>query len=468
MKLRTGRLQGLLLAVTLCWQPAAADGVTLPDAERVVLDNGTVLILNHKPDVPMVGIQAVLRGGAAADPPGKHGLAALYAALMQKGAGERGSAAFAEAIAAVGGELSARAGLEGISISGDFLARDADLMVELLADMLQRPQLDRTEFDKLKARSINLILAAKDGDPGDLIPAYAAAWLFGEHPYGNPVSGSETSLASISHRDLRRYHDEATGGDRLIISVSGYFDTARMRERLTSTFGDWRAATATLPDLAAPESVPGNRVLLVDKPGATQTYFWIGNLGVARDYGRRAELDVANTVFGGRFTSMLNTALRVDSGLTYGARSVLVRPSRPGSVGISSYTRTDATVEAIDMALDVLDLFRGSGLDSDTLLSAQNYILGQFPTRLETATQLAQEFALLEFYGLERSYIEGYGQAIRGVTPESAATAIDEVYPGRDNLVFVLLGDAEQIREAVTRYGSVTEMSITEPQFLPQ
>ncbi len=463
MKLRAG----LLLIAAICCQVVAAEGVTLPEAERVVLDNGTVLILNHKTDVPMVGIQAVLRGGAAADPPGKQGLAALYAALIQKGAGERDSAAFAEAIAAVGGELSARAGLEAISISGDFLARDADLMVDLLADMLQRPQLTRGEFDKLKARSVNLIRAAKDGDPGDLMPAYAAAWLFGEHPYGNPVSGSEATLGSISHRDMQRYHAQATGGDRLIISVSGYFDTAKMRDRLTSTFGGWRAATAPLPDIAAPDSIPGNRVLLIDKPGATQTYFWIGNIGVARDYGKRAELDVANTVFGGRFTSMLNTALRIESGLTYGARSVLVRPSRPGSVGISSYTGTDATVEAIDMALDVLDSLRMSGLAVDAIASAQNYILGQFPTRLETATQLAAEFASLEFYGLGRAYIEGYGQAIMDVTPESVAPVIDEVYPGRDDLVFVVLGDAELIREAITRYGSVTEMSITEPQFFP-
>lgn len=461
------RRAAMLLTTALCWQFAAADGVTLPDAERVVLDNGTVLILNHKTDVPMIGIQAVLRGGAAADPPGKQGLAALYAALIQKGAGDRGSAAFAEAIASVGGELSARADLEGISISGDFLARDADLLVGLVADMLQRPQLARDEFEKLKARSVNLILAAKDGDPGDLMPAYAAAWLFGQHPYGNPVSGSETSLASISHRDIRRYHDEATGGDRLIISVSGYFDIAEMRERLSSAFGGWRAATASPAEITAPESVPGNRVLLIDKPGATQTYFWIGNIGVARNYERRAALDVANTVFGGRFTSMLNTALRIDTGLTYGARSVLIRPSLPGSVGISSYTRTDATVEAIDLALDVLDSFRMSGLDGDAVASAQNYILGQFPTQLETATQLAAEFATLEFYGLDRAYVESYGQAIRSVTPESAAAVIGDVYPGRDNLVFVLLGDATQIRESITRYGSVTEMSITEPRFFP-
>ena len=463
MTLRAG-----LVALVACWsQVAAADGFVLPEPERIVLENGTVLLLNRKTDVPMVGVQAILRGGAVADPPGKEGLAALYAALIEKGAGERDSGEFAEAIAAVGGRLSARAGLEGLSVTGSFLARDTDLMVELLADMLLRPTLDRGELDKLKTRSINLILAAKDGDPGNLMPAYAAAWLFTTHPYGQPVGGNESSLASISHRDLTRYHEEATGGDRLIVSVSGYFDPAELRERLSAAFGDWRAAKAPLPEIAAPENAPGNRVLLVDKPGATQTHFWIGNVGVARDYEHRAELDVANTIFGGRYTSMLNSALRAESGLTYGARSVLVRPSRPGSVGISSYTRTDATVEAIDMALDVLDTLRMSEIAADTIASAQNYILGQFPTGLETAPQIAAEFATLEFYGLAKDWIDGYGDAIRSVSAESIAPVIDEVYPARDNLVFVLLGDAAEIRESVTRYGSVTEMSITEPQFFP-
>lgn len=458
-----------LILVLLCVAGRlSAAGVTLPAAERIVLDNGTVLILNEKRDVPMVGIQAMLRGGAVTDPDGKSGLSSLYASLLEKGAGDRDAAAFAEAVAAVGGNLSAGAALESISISGDFLARDAGLMVELLADMLRRPKLDRAELDKLKRRSINLLLAAKDGDPRNLVPVYANAFLFGDHPYGSPTDGSEASLATITARDIARYHEQQVGGDRLVIAVSGYFDIAAMRERLTAAFGDWRPASAELPDLAAPERVAGNRVLLVNKPGATQTYFWIGNIGVAFDYPERAALDLANTVFGGRFTSLLNTALRVESGLTYSASSALRRPSKPGSVAISSYTQTDATVEAIDMALDVLDRFRADGVPADAAASARNYLLGRFPTQLETATQLAAQFATLELYGLGRDYIDAYGDAVAAVTPESVKLVINAVYPARDDLVFVLLGDAEAIRDTIVRYGSVTELSITEPRFLPQ
>lgn len=452
---------------TLVAAGAGADGVTLPDAERVVLENGTVLILVENHEVPLVGLEAVVRGGAVADPKGKHGLADLYAGLIEKGAGERGSAEFAEAVAGVGGELSAAAGLESLSISAEFMADDADLMVELVADMLLRPQLDAGEFQKLRDRSVNLIKAAKGSDPNGLMSDYANAFLFGEHPYGNPVGGSESSLAKITHADVRAYHADNVGGDRLIIAVSGDFEVASMNDALTAAFGSWRSAGGSLPAIAAPLAAEGGRVYLIDKPGATQTYFHLGNVGVARDYAGRAELDLANTVFGGRFTSMLVTELRTKSGLTYNASSRLMRPSQPGSVFIRSFTETSTTVEALDVALATLGRLHDGGLGEAMMISAQNYVMGQFPTRLETAVQVAGTFALLESMSLDVSYINEYGAGLAATTPESIAAVIDEVYPRGEELVFIVLGDAAAIRDQLTKYGSVTEISISEPRFHP-
>lgn len=457
----------LLVISALACSATLADGVTLPDAERVVLANGTVLILNEKHDVPLIGLQAVVRGGAAADPSGKHGLANLLAGLLEKGSGKRGSAEFAEAIASVGGQLSASANLESIAITANFMSKDAPLMVELVADMLQRPKLDATEFRKLRDRSINLIKAAKGSDPGELMPAYANAFLFGDHPYGNPVGGSESSLAAMTHKDLLAYYAGGLGGDRLIVSVSGDFDIPTMREALTAAFGDWRAATGAPLEVPAPVRVDSSRVYLIDKPGATQTYFYIGNTGVARGFAGRAELDLANTVFGGRFTSMLMTELRTKSGLSYSAGSILSRYSQPGSVFISSFTETGTTVSALDVAIGTLGQLKDAGLDGSMLSSARNYVMGQFPPRLETAEQLAGVFASLEADGLDASYINDYGSSLAAATPESVATVIDSVYPSREALVFVVLGDADLIREQVAAYGPVTEISISEPRFHP-
>ena len=446
---------------------ALAQGVTLPDVHHVELNNGVVIILHEKRDVPLIAVEAIVRGGAVTDPPGKSGMASLLSGMLIKGAGERDAATFAETIDAVGGSLSASAGLESTTISGEFLARDADLMVELLVDMLQSPTLGYTEMKKLRDRKVNFIRAAKDSDLRPLTPVYGNAFLFGEHPYGNPVDGNEASLATISQRDLRAYYRDYFGADRLIIAVVGDFDATLMVNKLSSAFAGWRAAAAALPEFEAPAPQEGRRVLLVDKPGATQSYFWIGNVGVAIGYPQRAQLDIANTLFGGRFTSLLMDELRTKAGLTYGARSLLRRPSKAGSVAINSYTKTEMTLEAIDLALHLLARMHEHGFDEEVILSGKNYILGQFPPRLETAAQLAAKFADLEAHGLDASFVNDYGAAIAAADSASVRSVIDSVYPNPDNLVFVILGDAELLRGDVAQYGPVTEIAITEPRFRP-
>ncbi len=464
--MRTQGIVGIivLLASALA---AAADGVSLPEAERVVLDNGAVFIVNEKDDVPLVGIEVLIRGGAVRDQEGKSGTASLFAGLLERGAGERSAVDIAEAVESAGGELSLAAELESIRIRADFLSRDLDLALDIIGDLVTAPTLDADELAILKERHVNLIRAAKDADPGQLLPTYAARFLYDDHPYGNPLDGSEDSLAGITLDDILAFHANEVGADRLIVSVSGNIDADAVIEQLTATFGSFRKAGAALVDLPAARRSTTRRVLLVDKPGATQTYFWIGNVGVPIDFDERAELDLANTVFGGRFTSMLNTALRVETGLTYGARSVLTQGSATGSIGISSYTRTDTTAQAIDLALNVLYRLRADGIDESMLESAQAYVLGAFPTQLETARQLAAQFAMLELYGLETSYVDDYADAISEVTVESITPVISGVYPADDGLVFVVIGDADTIRDTVARYGLLSEMSIVDGNFGP-
>lgn len=446
---------------------ALAQSLSLPSVERVELDNGVVLILNEKDDVPMIAVDAMLRGGSVTDPDGKAGLTQVYTTLVSRGAGERDGNELAAAIDGAGAVFDTSVDLESVHYTMNFLSRDTDLMIELLADVLRRPTLDRSEFESVRSYLVNTIAAAKDSDARQLMPVYGAAFLFGDHPYGRSPTGDETSLAAITHRDVVNYRRDHVGADRLTLIVSGNFEAADMRAKLETAFGDWGPARSALPDIEAPAARDGGQVLLIDKPGAAQTYFWIGNVGVPRSYDRPAELALANILFGGRFTSMLNYKLRTESGLTYGARSLLVRPIQRGSVAMFSYTKTESTFEAIDMALGILGQLHDAGVDATMIDSARNYFLGQFPPDIETAPQLAAMFADIELYELGDDYIDRYIAAIGDVNEESIAEVIDDVYPQRDELVFVILGDADAIRDGVTKYGSVTELSITEPRFSP-
>ena len=466
-RLQRALVSALAVFIVFIATGAVAAGIELPEHERIELENGTVLLLSEKHDVPLIWLRAVIRGGATADPVGRGGLADLFAGLLEYGAGKRDAASFAEAVARVGGELSVSGGQESVTINANFLSRDVELMLELVSDVLLQPTLAEDELTKLRDRSINLIKAAKGSSPGNLLPSYGRAFIFGEHPYGNPVGGSESSLADITHEDVLSYYENHVGGDRLIVSVVGDFNAVAMKQRLTSLFGKWRAAAIALAATPAPERQSGRSVLLIDKADATQAYFWIGNVGVGIDYGRRAELDIANTVFGGRFTSMLNNALRIESGLTYGAGSILQRLAAGGFVAISTFSETETTIEAINMSLDLLETLRDSGLDTPMVDSARNYIMGQFPPRLETATQLAAQLSLLELFGLDANYVNGYAASLDAATAEGIGNAINEVYPSADDVVFVVVGDAAALREALSEYGPVTELSIVAPRFRP-
>ena len=445
---------------------APAQDIRLPDYQTVQLDNGATLLLVPRKDVPLVAASVVVRGGSLADAAGKEGTASLLSDMLSQGAGTRDALAFAQAVDGAGGSLGFGSSQEGIVANAQFLSKDGGLMLSLLADALLRPKMDPAEFDKLRKRAIDGIANAKDSDPRALIGTYAGGWLFRGHPYGRPGGGDETSLATITLADLQAFRRQQMGGDRLIIAISGDFDPAAVTAQVRSAFGAWPKAEGALPQVQAKAKETGRRVLLVDKPGATQTYFSLLNVGSQHGDPAEAAQDLVQTAFGGRFTSMLNTELRVKSGLTYGARSSIERTRAPGLASITSFTKTETTKAAIDLAIATLDRLHKDGLDADTLQSAKNYIAGQFAPDLETASQVAGAITGLVLYGDNRDAIDGYLGRVAAATPEQVAAA-RAVFPGSKDLVIVAIGDAAKIRETLRGYGPLTEMKLADPRYSP-
>jgi zinc protease len=439
--------------------------VRVPEHERLSLGNGVVLILMPRRDVPLVACNAVLRGGALGDPAARPGVASLTAGLLEKGAGERNAYAFADVVEGVGGSFGAVAGPEAISVRGQFLARDQRLMMELLADALLRPRLEEEELEDLAARHIELIKAAKDSDPAELIGTYGRALLFGDHPYGRPVFGSEASLAAIGREDVLRYYDGQFGADRLILVLAGDIDADLIARSVAESFCRWPRAAAPAARPARPCPLAGRRVLLVDFPGSAQAYFWIGSVGIDKRYPHRAALELVNTLFGGRFTSLLNTELRIKSGLSYGARSSFVRGSVPGEFSLRSFAQTENTGRALELSLHALERLRREGVGPEMLASARSYILGQYPLGLETAADWAGMLAEIELYGLGKSYVDDYPAQLAAVGVAQAQAVIEEAFPRAESVAIVVIGDAARIRSAVAGYGPFAEVALTDPEF---
>ena len=248
-------------------------------------------------------------------------------------------------------------------------------------------------------------------------------------------------------------------GHNLVVIVAGDFDPASAKRRVAETFG--AAAGGTAYEWAEDKPpVATARVLLVDKPDATQTYFVIAQPGARRLSPDRTALSLVNTLFGGRFTSMINEELRINTGLTYGARSQVEFARLTGALFISSYTKTETTERAIDLALEVLKRLLDKGITAEQLASAKTYTKGTYPPRtVQTSDQIATVLGEIELFGLGRDEVDGFFHRVDAVTLEQANAAIRKYY-ATGNLTFVLLGNAEKIRTVAAKYGpSVLERS---------
>lgn len=437
----------------------------LPSSKTVKLPNGLKIILLEQHEAPIVNFRILVQAGSVFDPNGKEGVAALTADMLVRGTTTRTAQKIAAEIDFVGGRLAFGAEHDFASGDAEFLKKDLQTGIDLVSDVLQQPVFPLTEVTKLIEQKIDEVRQLKD-QASDAISLYFDAYLFGKHPYARPVDGDERSLASIRRIDALQFYNAHYGPQSTTITIAGDFASADLEPMLVKRFGAWRARTTTqAPVLDTPISVRDSRLLLIDKPDSTQTFFLIGNIGIARTNPDRVAIDLVNTFFGGRFTSMLNDALRVNSGLTYGASSDFAMQKVAGPFTISSFTQNATTVPAIDMAIDVLRRLHKEGMTDEQVRSTRNYLKGQFPTQIETSSQLALMLAELDFYGLDEREVNEYFARLDQVTRDEAQRIIKTYFP-LNKLVFVLIGKAEEIRGAVRKYApQIEERPISRPGF---
>jgi zinc protease len=429
---------------------ALAQKLQMPAHEKVVLKNGLTVLLLEKHSVPMVSVAGIVKAGGLCDPAGMEGLASTTAGLLRKGTKTRTAQQFAGDIDFIGGNFEADAGADYSSLGAEFLSKDTARGLELVSDALLHPTFPQAEVDKLLAQSVDGIKAAKDS-ARDVIFEYYQGYLYNGKGYGRPTGGDEISLKKIQRDAIVKFYESYYTPGNTILAVAGDFNPAEMKKRIEESFGGWQAKSAPAVKEEAGGPIKGKKLLLVNKGDATQTYFVIGNVGISATDPDRVAVEVVNTVFGSRFTSMLNEALRVESGLTYGATSFFSMQKEPGPFAMYSFTRNETTGKAIDLALEVLKKLHTNGLTADQLSSAKSYLKGQFPPMIETSGQLARLILRYEFLGLDDNEVNQFEQRIDGVTPEMAKQAIAKHFP-LENLTFVLVGKSAEITPMMKKY----------------
>ena len=464
------RLSGTALALVLFILGATALPLgaarQLPTPEKIVLRNGLTVYYLGNSELPVVSFRMIIRGaGSAFDPASAEGAAGLMTTLLMKGTSRMSAEAIAEALDFMGATLGFSAAEEFAQVYGDSLAEHFPRLMEIAADCLGDPAFSPEEFERERDLAIDGIKAVKD-NPGQAVRYYFQKAYFGAHPMGHLSSGSETSLRNMTVQAVKDFYRARIRPDRAVAAVVGDIEKERLVSLLEKTLGRLvkpagPAPPAVLPALPKPK---GRKLLLVDKPDATQAYFSLGAPGYAMGDKITAPAAAMNTLFGGRFTSWLNTELRIKRGLTYGAGSNARTWAVGGVFTVSSYTKNDKIGEMLDITLGLLIKAAKEGFPAEDVESARNYVQGQFPPTLETNAAKASAYVRLAFYKLGFDYYDKYMTAIGRVTLAEAKASAAALLPQGD-YVLVVVGKASEIKPLLAKFGAWQEKKIGEPGF---
>ena len=441
----------------------SAQSYKLPDYTTFKLSNGLTVYLMEQHDVPVISVSAILPAGAIYDND-KAGLASLTATALKHGTKNYTKTKLDEELDFIGANVNTYATKEYAGLSSNFAAKDKVKVLSIIKDLLLNPVFDPAEFNKEKSRLLVMLEQQKES-PRSVIGSYFDAFLYGNHPYGNVISGINSTVSKLTVDDLMNFYKTNYKPDNAAISIVGDFNTKDMKGELTTLFSTWGKSTKEKENPATKTiSIPTeNRVLLVNKNDAKETTFYIGAPGISRNNPDFVAIEVVNTLFGGRFTSMLNDELRVNSGLTYGASSRFNALKNGGSFVISTFTANKTTEAAIDKALEVIKKLHTNGLDEKSLSSAKNYVKGQFPPRYETAGQLSGLMTQMFWYNFDKSFIDNFEKNVDGLDLAKANQIITKYFPN-DKFQFILVGKSAEIKKIAEKYGKVTEVDIKDEQ----
>ncbi len=395
--------------------------------------------------IPVATLMLLVRRGAADDPSGKEGLAAITVDMLDEGSGGRSAIQMHEALARIGGQLDSDIGSDASLLTVTILSRFADEALHLLADMVARPSIADADFQRVRQLRLHRLTQLRDM-PGAVADRTFVRLLYGNLPYGHTPLGTEQALASLSVDDVRAFHGAAIRPGEATLVAVGAIEHDTIRRVAAEAFAGWDGAAAPNRLATAGGSLPSPaRLSVVPRPGAPQSELRIGHVGVARNTPDYHALVATNMVLGGQFVSRINLNLREQKGFTYGARTSFDFRRMPGPFGLQVSVHTAATGQAIEESLAEIAAIRGPRpVTTDELAIGVAALTRGYARNFETAEQVARAVTQIALYDLPDDYFAEFVPRVERITvDEVTRVAAEHLHP--DRLTTLIVGDFDTI-----------------------
>jgi zinc protease len=412
------------------------------DAVEVRSPGGIVAWFVRDPSLPVLAIEFAWRGGAAADPAGKGGLASMTADLLTAGAGDLDLQAFARELEDRSISMGFSAGADTLQGSLRLLSREADRGIGLLALALTRPRFDPREVERVRAQILQGLARDETSPETQARRAFARA-AFGEHPYARPQRGTPESVRGLTAEDLRAHMARRYGRDNLIVAAVGDVTLERLGALLDRAFGALPANAA--PVDVAPAQVQGAGRTLILRHPAPQTFALFGHQGIGRDDPDFFAAQIVNYVLGGGgFNSRLMARVREREGLTYGIGTGLGNLDRASVIQGSFSSENGRIARALEIVRGEWAAMGARGLSAEELQGAKDYLNGSYPLQFDRTDRIARMLVNARLDGRGLDWFAERAKRIDAVTLAQAnATARRLFDPAR--LLAVLAGEPQGV-----------------------
>ncbi len=416
-----------------------------PKIETWKTSKGTEVYYVHAPELPMVDMEIVFDAGGSRD--GKlPGLAALTNGLFSQGAGGLNADEISSGFESLGAVYGSDSGYDSASVSLRSLTDEALLSkaIENLKLVISKPDFPKEALERRRARTL-IGLKAKQQSPAAIAQDAFMKALYQDHPYANPVEGTEESVAAIKRQDILDFYKKYYVANNALVAIVGAVDrqqAEQIAEDLTSDLaqGEKAAPLEGVKDLEKADTI------FIEHPSA-QTHILVGQPGVKRGDPDYFPLYVGNHVLGGGgMVSRLFEEIREKRGLSYSAYSYFSPMRYNGPFLASLQTRSDQADEALSVLIDNIKKYIETGPTPEELIASKKNITGGYALRIDSNSKILNYVVVIAYYKLPLDYLDTFNANVEAVTIEQIKDAFKRRLTP-DKFITVMVGSSEEKKE---------------------
>ncbi|MEP6492426.1 MAG: pitrilysin family protein [bacterium] len=418
----------------------------VPSWTKVALSNGAQLVVLERHGLPLVSVQVNFIGGANQyEPAGRTGLAVFVANQMMEGTAHRTGEQIVNDLQMLGTNFSSPL-ISGESGRVTFVSTKEQLAptLAIVADVMENATFPQDALERYRARILVNLTQAQDRTGSISADVFPKLVYGADHPYGRTMT--EATVKSITRDDLVSLYKAYFQPAHAIVTVVGDVKPDEAKRIVEQAFAHWPAG-GSMPSFAYP-ALPAAKpttIYLVDKPGAAQSTFRIGETGPARGTPDYYAIRVMNEMLGVLFQSRLNRNIREEKSYSYGVGSGFQFGRGPGAFFAGGDIMTAKNDSALIEFMKELRDIRGPRPPSDEeMAQAKASLVQSLPESFETLSGVNANVSSIYSQGLPEDYYAQFVRAVGAVTKEDVVR-VAQKYIDLDHLAILIVGDREKI-----------------------